>query len=51
MPAILLLTPEATLSALHMCSYCVLTCEPLHDLKGYLGAVLRKLPTVLQSFV
>ena len=27
----------------------MLTCEPLHDLKGYLGAVLRKLPAVLQS--
>ena len=50
-PAILLLTPEATLPALQVCSYCVLLCEPLHDLKGYLGAVLRKLPTVLQSFV
>lgn len=43
-PAILLLTPEATLPTLHMSSYCVLPCEPLHDLKEYLGAVLRRLP-------
>ena len=48
-PSVLLLAPEATLAELHLGSYCVLPCEPLHDLKGYLGAVLRKLPSILQS--
>ena len=45
----LLLAPDATFTQLHLSSYCVLPCEPLHDLKGYLGAVLRKLPSVLHS--
>ena len=49
MPAMLLLTSEAMLTALHLSRYCVLPSLPLHDLKGYLGAVLRKLPAVLQS--
>ena len=33
-PSVLLLAPEATLAELHLGSYCVLPCEPLHDLKG-----------------
>ena len=48
-PSVLLLAPEATLAEIHLGSYCVLPCEPLHDLKGYLGAVLKKLPSVLHS--
>ena len=44
-----LLAPEATLNDLHLGSCCVLPCKQLHDLKGYLGAVLRKLPSILQS--
>ena len=48
-PAVLLLAPEATLADKHLGSYCVLPCEPLHDLKGYLGAVLKKLPSILHS--
>ena len=43
------IAPEATLTDKHLGSYCVLPCELLHDLKGYLGAVLKKLPSILQS--
>ena len=45
-PAVLLFAPESTTEHC-LSSYCVLLCEPLHDLKGYLAAVLRKLPSVL----
>ena len=50
-PSVLLLAPEATLDDLHLGSCCVLQCEPLHDLKGYLGAVLRKLQSSLKASV
>ena len=40
---------EACLSDLHLSSYCVLPCELLHDLKGYLASVLRMLPSILPS--
>ena len=43
--------PEASLSELHLSSYCVLPCEPVHDLKGYWAPVLRKLPSVLPSLL
>ena len=46
-PSLLMFAPETSLSELNLSSYCVLPCEPLHDLKGYLAAVLRKLPSVL----
>ena len=46
--SVLLLALEATLAKLHLGSYCVLPCESLHELKGYLGAVLRKLSSILQ---
>ena len=46
-PSIFMFAPEASLSELHLNSYCVRPCEPLHDLKAYLAAVLRKLPSVL----
>ena len=34
---------------LYLSSYCVLSWEPLHHLKGYSGAVLSRMPSVLQS--
>ena len=43
-PSMLLLAPEATLADLHLGRYYVLPCEPLHDLKRYIRAMLRKLP-------
>ena len=46
-PSLLLFAPDTTLSELHLSNYYVLPCEPLHDLKGYLAAVLRKLPSIL----
>ena len=46
-PSLLLFAPETALSELHLSSYCVLPCEPLHDFKGYLAIVLRKLPSIL----
>ena len=46
-PSMLMFAPETSLSELHLSSYCVLPCEPLHGLKDYLAAVLRKLPSIL----
>ena len=48
-PSIFMFAPEASLSELHLNSYCVRPCEPLHDLKSYLAAVLRKLPSYLAA--
>ena len=46
-PSLLLFAPETSLSELQLSSCCVLPCEPLHDLKGYLAAVLRRIPVIL----
>ena len=46
-PSLLMFCPESTLTDLNLQEYVVLPFEPLHDLKGYLGSVLRKLPSVL----
>ena len=46
-PSLLMMAPESSLDEFHLDSYSVLPCEPLHDLKGYLGAVFRQLPSVL----
>ena len=46
-PSLLLFMPECSLSELHLNNYYVLPCEPLHDLKGYLATVLRKLPSIM----
>jgi hypothetical protein len=35
-PTLLLQNPEATLSNMQLDQYCILDCEPLHDLKGHL---------------
>ena len=40
-------SPESSLSDLNLQDYEVLSFEPLHDLKGYLGSVLKKLPSVI----
>ena len=42
-------SPESALGDLNLQDYEVLPFEPLHDLKGYLGSVLRKLPLVIQN--
>ena len=41
--------PESALGDLNLQDYEVLPFEPLHDLKGYLGSMLRKLPSVIQN--
>ena len=47
--SLLLFTPEVCLEDLSLQRYSVLPFEPLHDLKGYLGAILRKLPSVIPN--
>ena len=47
--SLLMFSPESALGDLNLQDYEVLPFEPLHDLKGYLGSVLRKLPSVIQS--
>ena len=44
-------SPESALGDLNLQDYEVLPFEPLHDLTGYLGSVLRKLPSVIQNGV
>ena len=46
-PSLLIFSPESALGDLNLQDYEVLPFEPLHDLKGYLGSVLRKLPSVI----
>ena len=46
-PSLLMFSPESSLSDLNLQDYEVLSFEPLHDLKGYLGRVLKKLPSVI----
>ena len=48
-PSLLLFTPEVCLEDLSLQRYSVLPFEPLHDLKGYLGGILRKLPSVIPN--
>jgi hypothetical protein len=48
-PSLLMFSPESSLDDLHLHEYEVLPFEPLHDLKGYLGSTLRKLPSVIQD--
>ena len=48
-PSLLMFSPESALGDLNLQDYEVLPFEPLHDLKGYLGSVLRKLPSVIQN--
>ena len=37
----MMFSPESNLEDFHLNKYCVLPLEPLHDLKGYLGGVLK----------
>ena len=48
-PSLLLFTPEVCLEDMSLQRYSVLPFEPLHDLKGYLGGILRKLPSVIPN--
>ena len=48
-PTILINTPTLPLSDLNLGSYCVLDCEPLHDLKGHLINMLTELPHILSG--
>lgn len=48
-PTILINTPTLSLSDLNLGSYCVLDCEPLHDLKGHLINMLTELPHILSG--
>ena len=45
----MLFTPDVCLEDLSLQRYSVLPLEPLHDLKGYLGGILRKLPSVIPN--
>ena len=40
-PSLMMFSPESNLEDFHLNKYCVLPFEPLHDLKGYLGGVLK----------
>ena len=46
-PTLLLDNPTHPLSTLNMHRYCILECEPLHDLKGHLSHLFAELPYVL----
>ena len=48
-PTLLLLNPKGSLQDLHLEKYCVLDCEPLHDLKGHLINLCKELPYLLQG--
>ena len=48
-PTILLLNPTQPLSRLNLQDYCVLDSEPLHDLKGHFGNLLKKLSSLLEG--
>ena len=49
-PSLLIFSPESALGDLYLQEdHEVLPFEPLHDLKGYLGSLLRKLPSVIQN--
>ena len=48
-PSLLMFSPGSALGDLNLQDYEVLPFEPLHDLKGYLGSVLRKLSSVIQN--
>ena len=48
-PSLLMFSPENALGDLYFQGYEVLPFEPIHDLEGYLGSVLRKLPSVIQN--
>ena len=49
LPSLLLFTPEVCLEDMSLQRYSVLPFEPLHDLKGYLSGILRKLPFVIPN--
>lgn len=46
-PSLLVLNPTQSLQDLHLQSYEVLTCEPLHDYKGHEYNLLQELPLLL----
>ena len=48
-PSLLMFSPETDLEDLSLDKYCVLPFEPLHDLKGYLGGVLKKLSSLIPA--
>ena len=48
-PSLLLFTPEVCLGDMSLQRYSVFLFKPLHDLKGYLGGTLRKLPSVIPN--
>ena len=48
-PTLLLENPTQPLSTLNMQRYCILDCEPLHDLKGHLSHLFAELSYVLSD--
>lgn len=46
-PTLLLENPEADLSSMQLGRYCILDCEPLHDLKGHLANIFTELPHII----
>ncbi len=48
-PTILITDPKQPLSELHLDSYTIMDCEPLHNLKGHLINLLTELPFILSG--
>ena len=46
-PTLLLLNPTQNLDKLLLGTYTILDIEPLHDIKGHLGNLLKELPYIL----
>lgn len=46
-PTLLLENPEAELNSMQLGRYCILDCEPLHDLKGHLANIFTELPHII----
>ena len=44
LPALLFEEPDATLESLHLHQYDVLSCEPLHTIKGHITNLFEELP-------
>ena len=47
MPTLLLDRPDLPLADINLQRYCILDCEPLHDIKGHLTNLFTKLPHII----
>ena len=46
-PTLLLDTPQVQLQDVNLHKYCILDCEPLHDIKGHLTNLFTELPCII----